>query len=208
MNIIYSSSGLLAIVFSFTSIQVLAQQNEPPSALERLSYWLTEQTRVQAERITLEKQLIDLKEQIAADPNKSLRDSMAGAEAFIAKLEALRPDAEKIISPPLARSLEWAGHDAAERLTALKQDLATRERKTAENQRPLKRQIEDKQRDLDDLSRSERTIAEVIRTLREDRLRDNKVAEISDFANAVTRGVISPDAAPPASVQNPEKKKP
>ena len=148
----------------------------------------------------------DLQKKYAADPNVELRDDIRAREAFVARMQAERAEARKFV-PTFALALDWMVRDAQEAANALKADLNARQRVPNPERAALKAQIDKLQQEIDRKAKLAKMLADKIKSLRDDRRREEVVSELDALAKTAGSNSVAGAAAATVTVRDREKQR-
>jgi len=180
---------LLLILVSLGQAQDLGEAAVVEIGQSEMTYFLGQQDVAKVAGCQLRGQLDELQQKYAVDPNAGLRDQIREREAFTAKLQSLRNEAQRFTSPPLLPTFDWDVRDAQESTNKLKAELNTRLRAPNPERTALKSQIDRLQLEIELNTKLARTLAEKIKSIQEDHRREG---EVSGF-DALAAGHPDPD---------------
>jgi hypothetical protein len=172
-----------------------------------LAYFLGQQDAIQADAASLQTEMDDLQKKYAADPNAGLRDEIRAREAFVARLQTERAEARKFVSSTLAVALDWVARDAQEAANAFKADLNARLRIPNLERAALKAQIDKLQQEIDRKAKLAKILADKIKSLRDDRRREEVVSELDALAKTPSGSSLASPAAVTVVVRDKEKQR-
>ena len=187
--------------------QVSVQAAPADTGQTDLAYFLGQQDAIEADAARLQAEMDDLQKKYAADPNVGLRDEIRAREAFVARLQTERAEARKFVSPTLAVTLEWVARDAQEAANALKADLNARLRVPNPDRAALKAQIDKLQQEIDRKAKLAKTLADKIKSLRDDRRREGVMSELDALAKTAGSNSLAGAAAATVIVRDKEKQR-